>query len=60
VASGNVKSDTFSDAIHSDAKKKTKREHFNRWITFNETADRLAQIIMAMIARITAMIMMAT
>jgi hypothetical protein len=55
-----VKPDTFSDAIHSDAKKKTKREHFNRWITFNETADRLAQIIMTMIARITAMIIMAT
>ena len=43
VASRNMKTETFGDEVYADQKQKTEREHFDRWMTFDETAHRVCE-----------------
>ena len=35
-----MKTETFADEVDADQQKKAKREHLDRWMTFDEAAHR--------------------
>src|SRR6516164_7159313 len=43
VASRNMKTETFADEVDAYQQEKAKREHLDRWMTFDETAHRLGE-----------------